>query len=444
MSTATQSRTVQLMNAEQLREQQETSGREGLASLIKAVRRMLDWLLLPFRMVGRVLFKPKLVSAATAAETSDGAADRVAALEKATAGEKTGLPGATAADEQELAGLVKQVAGNPDGGLDIEVTGKPDDIDVVLPMLMRHIDQILKTHLPSDAQEAQVASHLVGLAETAERSRYAHRLVSWQVDGAWKAVLADPQYVGLSRSTIEGMIRAAAKSPAAAAEFGDGSAEQRLLARLAVRDKIEADYAMQMRQIAVALAPMMGSAKAGSELVGRGKDLLASALQAADATRHQLRVHHAAKGTVKELRETLPAVQDAIDEAIANVALSVAEKNEVAPTPLAEVGEVLVGDTAEEFVGLSKAEPEAPVMTAVPSIAPVAAAAVAPEQAPAAVPAPKVADAAKAAVTAVQAIRSGGMFGGVATVQRSIAEIEEANVVEDAFDMDDSQNLVGG
>lgn len=442
MSNATQSRTVPLMNAAQLREQQETSGREGLASLLKAVRRMLDWLLLPFRMMGRVLFKPKLVTADNAVETSNGAADRVAALEKASAGEKSGLPAASAADEQELAGLVKQVAGNPDGGLDIEVTGMPDDIDVVLPMLMRHIDQILKTHLPSDAQEAHVASHLVALAETAERSRYAHRLVSWQVEGALKAVLADPQYVGLSRSTIEGMIRAAAKSPDAAADFGDGSAEQRLLARLAVRDKIEADYAMQMRQIAVALAPMLGGAKAGSELVGRGKELLAGALQAAEATKHQLRVHHAAKVTVKVLPETLPAVQDAIDEAIASVAQSAAEKTESAAAVPAEMGEVLVGDAADanELSGLSRAESVSPAVAPVPSQA--AANAGAPQPAPEA--AAKVAEAARAAVATVQAARSGGMFGGVATVQRSTAELEEANVVDDVFDTEDGQNLVGG
>lgn len=447
MSTATQSRTVPLMNAEQLREQQEISGREGLASLIKAVRRMLDWLLLPFRMVGRVLFRPKLVSAATAAETNESAADRVAALEKANAGEKSGSSGASAAEDQELAGLVKQVAGNPDGGLDIEVTGKPDDIDVVLPMLMRHIDQILKTHLPSDAQEAQVASYLVALAETAERSRYAHRLVSWQVNGAWKAVLADPQYVGLSRSTIEGMIRAAAKSPDAAADFGDGSAEQRLLARLAVQDKIAADYATQMRQIAVALAPMLGSAKVGSEIVGRGKELLASALEAAEATKNQLRVHHAAKGAVKTLPETLPAVQDAIDEAIASVARGATENMHVAPATLVQAGEVLVGDSgnAEELIGLSKAEPVGVEVSAAPSPSHTKAHPAESESKPEAMPsASRATEAPKVAAVGIQAGKPGGMFGGVVTVQRSAAELDEVNLVDDAFDMEDGQNLVGG
>jgi hypothetical protein len=48
-AAATQTRTAQLLSAQQLREQQETSGREGLASLLKAVRRMLDWLLMPFK-----------------------------------------------------------------------------------------------------------------------------------------------------------------------------------------------------------------------------------------------------------------------------------------------------------------------------------------------------------------------------------------------------------
>lgn len=459
MSTATQTRTAQLLSAEQLREQQETSGREGLASLLKAVRRMLDWLLMPFRMVGRVLFKPRLAVADNAA--AGNVAEGAAAFANASPGEKSlsalSDAGAGHADDRDLGGLMKQVAGNPDGGLDVEVTGKPEDLDVVLPMLMRHIDQILKTHLPSDAQEAQVASHLNALAETAECSRYAHRLVSREVEGAMKAVLADPKYLGLSASTIESMIRTAAQSPQAAAEFGDGSAEQRLLARLATRDKIEADYGLQMRQVAVALAPMLGGATTGRQLAGRAKELLDGALQAAEVTRNKLRVRHAIHGVSKDLPETLPDVQDAVDQAIAGIATSQEEKQApIADTPAA-ASEALITDAedGEDFAGLSKADTTEAVDTAaeapaiVPALAtmpaaPVAAAPVPVPAAPAPETTPKVVEAAKAAVIAVQAVRTAGMFGGVATIQRTAVELEEANMVDDVFAQEEGENLVSG
>lgn len=443
MSTATQTRTAQLLSAQQLREQQETGGREGLASLLKAVRRMLDWLLLPFRLVGRVLFKPRLAVADNAAVAGAPAADRAAAFANASPGATSLTDGISAerSGEQDVGGLVKQVANNPDGELDIEVTGKPEDLDVVLPMLMRHIDQILKTHLPSNAQEAQVAAHLVALAETAECSRYAHRLVSREVEVALKAVLADPKYVGLSATTIEGMVRSAAQSPETAAHFGDGSAEQRLMARLGVRDKIEADYALQMRQMAVALAPMLGGAKTGAELVGRGKDLLVSALQAAETTAAKLRVRQAAYSASKELPETLPAVREAVDLAIASLAQPLQQGGAPeAPTtaaPAEPVADVSKNDVSE-LEGLAKTAPEEQRAAAVS--APISE----PAPAPAPAPAAKVAEAAKAAVVAVQAVRAGGMFGGVATVQRNAAEIDEANVVDDVFMEADGENLVGG
>lgn len=446
MSAATQTRTAQLMNAQQLREQQETGGREGLASLLKAVRRMLDWLLMPFKMVGRVLFKPRLAVADNSSVASVAAADRAAAFANPSTS-ATSLTDGLAAEqqaEQDVGGLVKQVANNPDGGLEVEVTGTPDDLDVVLPMLMRHIDQILKTHLPSDAQEAQVATHLVALAETAECSRYAHRLVSREVDVALKAVLADPKYVGLSATTIEGMVRSASQSPEAAAQFGNGSAEQRLLARLGVRDKIEADYALQMRQMAVALAPTLGDAKTGGELVGRGKDLLASALQAAETTAAKLRVRHAVHGVSKVLPETLPAVGKAIDLEIAGVAQSLQRSGAAeAPEAIASAAPPadLSSDTgAAELGGVAKVAPAEVVA------AQVVAAISEPSPATATAPAPtaKVVETAKAAVKAVQVVRSGGMFGGVATLQRNATEIDEADVVDDVFMETDGENLVGG
>lgn len=462
MSTATQTRTAQLLSAQQLREQQEISGRAGLESLLKAVRRMLDWLLLPFRMIGRVLFRPKAGAEENPDDAGDVAASRAAASTLASDDEMSlGSVNLGKDGDAEIAHLAKQVSENPNGELDIEVTGKSDDLDVVVPMLMRQIDQILKTQLPADAQEAQVASHLVGLAESAERSRYAHRLVSREVESVMKTLAADQDYVGLSATTIEGMLRAAAKSPGAAAQMGNGSPEQRLLARLAVRDKIEADYAQQMRQIAVTLAPMLGKAKSLGELDGRGKDLLDAALRAAEVAGAKLRVRHAAHGELGELPETLPTVHDAVAKAISSVAMSIEEKAapvavaapmEEPPAPAATAtpmpeqsapavvmaavvldkpasDEILVGEEleGEEFAGLVKEGAEAASGVTEQAMAP-------------AVTAPS------APVGAIKALArsSVGMFGSVATAQRTAADLEAENVIDDLFEMEAGENLVGG
>lgn len=457
MSTATQTRTAQLLSAQQLREQQEISGREGLASLLAAVRRMMDWLLSPFRLVARVLFKPKAVAGDVPVsqnkQSADRAADPASGFDDVSVADLAPVATDAKTGEPEFGGLMKPIAENPDGGLDIEVTGKADDLDAVLPMLMRHIDQILKTHLPSDAQEAQVASHLVALAETAEYSRYAHRLVSREVDGAMKAVVNDPKYVGLSVGTIQSMVRQAAQSPEANALFGEGSAEQRLLARLAVRDKIEADFALQMRQIAVALAPMIGDAKSVEEMQGRGKELLASALQAGAMTNTTLRVRNAAHGARKDLPETLPELQAAVGVAIESVASSMHAKKlaeaavvaaaeaAAAAAPVAEQGGGTIADTAAPAP--ATAEVAADVAPVVAEVAVPVAAAPAPAAAPAA-PAP-AAEAVKAAAVAVQAVRSSsGMFGGATVAQRSAAEMDDVNVIDDTFVIEDGETLVGG
>ena len=443
MSTATQTRTAQLLSAQQLREQQEISGREGLASLLAAVRRMMDWLLSPFRMVARVLFKPKAVAGDVSVTENKTSADRAA--DPATGVDDVSVPFLAKAGEPEFGGLINQIVENPEGELDIEVTGKADDLDSVLPMLMRHIAQILKMHLPSDTQEAQVASHLVALAETAECSRYAHRLVSREVDGVMKAVVNDPKYVGLSVSTIQNLVREAAQSPDAEALLGEGSAEQRLLARLAVREKIEADFALQMRQIAVALAPLIGEAKSAEEMQGRGKELLASALQAGAITNAKLRVRNAAHGARKYLPETLPELQAAIGEAIESVASSMHAKRlveaaavtaaEAAPAPTApQQGGDKVSETASPAPALAKA---AVVTVSEKALVPVAAV-----QAPAAAPA-----AAKVtgATVPVQTVRSsGGMFGGATVASRSASEMDDVNVIDDIFAIEDGETLVGG
>jgi len=462
MSTATQTRTAQLLSAQQLREQQEISGRAGLEGLLKAVRRMLDWLLLPFRIVGRVLFRQQAGAEGNSEGAGDEAASRAAAPTQAFDDDKSlGSLQLGKDGDADVGHLAKQVSENPNGELDIELTGKSEDLDVVVPMLMRQIDQILKTQLPANAQEAEVAAHLVELAEAAERSRYAHRLVSREVGSVMKALAADPDYVGLSTSTIERMLRAAAKSPGAAAQMGNGSPEQRLLARLAVRDKIEADYSLQMRQMAATLAPMLGQAKSASELAGRGKELLDAALRAAEMAGSQLRVRHAAHGEPGTLPETLPAVHDAVAQAIDNVAKSVKEapapaatqatvEEKVAPAPLVAVadeksaaapmpavvldelasGEILIGED-DDFPGLVKETGE----VAFPAQAP----------APAVAAVSVSAAAAKTAAAAVQAARSSGsMFGNVATAQRNTADLDAVNVVDDLFEVEEGENLVGG
>jgi len=453
MSTVTETRRAQLLSAEQLREQQEVSGREGLASLLAAVRRMMNWLLSPFRVVARVLFKPKEAAGVLPAANKTGPADRAAVPANASVDDVSFhslAPGETAGggEEPEL-GLMKQIAENPDGGLDVEVTGRAEDLDAVLPMLLRHIDQILKTHLPSDAQEAQVAAHVVALAETAECSRYAHRLVAREVDSAMKAVVADPKYLGLSAGTIENMVRSAAQSPDAAAAFGEGSAEQRLLARLAVRDKIEADFALQMRQMAVALAPMIGAAKSAGELEGRGKELLTGAMRAAEVTRNKLRVRQAAQGTAKVLPETLPEVIDAVGAAIGQVASAMSEKREADAAALVAAE---TAGTATESAGTvsTVAEPAAvdaaPAAAAAVDVVPLAKAETpapaAPALAPAATPS---AATVKAAAGAVKSVVAAGMFGGVATPTRSAAELDEVNIIaDDGSVLEEGETLVGG
>lgn len=453
MSTATQTRRAQLLSADQLREQQEITGREGLASLLAAVRRMMNWLLSPFRVMARVLFKSKEVAGVLPAADKTGHADRAAAPATASVDDVSfdSLAPSDAArtgDDPELTGLMKQIAENPGGGLDVEVSGKAEDLDAVLPMLLRHIDQILKTHLPSDAQEAHVAAHLVALAETAECARYAHRMVSREVSSAMKAVVADPKYLGLSAGTIENLVRAAARSPEAAAAFGDGSAEQRLLARLGVRDKIEADFALQMRQMAVALTPAIGSAKSAAEMEGRGKELLTSVMQAADAARNKLRVRHAAHGSGKVLPETLPEVGEALGTEIDYVVAAMNEKraSEVAALDTGELaGEVVAasagpaapagGEAAPAVVPEMQAAPEAVVLLTKSAEPVVAASALA--------PAPS-ATTVKAAAVAVKSVAAAGMFGGTSVVSRTVAEMDDVNIVDPAFDMEEGETLVGG
>jgi hypothetical protein len=435
MSTLAETRRAQLISAEQLREQQEMSGREGLASLLAAVRRVMNWLLSPFRLAARVLFNSKEVAGVSPAADQDGPANRavVPAVDDVTLN-ASALQSVGKGDDAQVGMLMKQIAENPDGGLDVELTGKAEDLDAVLPILLRHIDQILKTHLPSNAHEAQVAAHLATLAETAECSRYAHRLVSREVDSAMKAVVNDPKYLGLSAQSIEYMVRAAAQSPDEAEVFGEGSAEQRLMNRLAVREKIEADFSLQMRQMAVALAPMIGTARSADEMDGRGKELLVCALQAAEAARHKLRVRHAAHGAAKVLPETLAEVADAVSEAIGQVSSAASEKL-AADSAVTEAVEQ-AGEAPVLAPAAAPAPAPAPAETAVGNAAPVVAAA--PVLAKSAAPV-------NAAAVAVKSVVAAGMFGGATAAHRTAEEIDAVNVVDSAFeDEEEGETLVGG
>jgi hypothetical protein len=164
------------------------------------------------------------------------------------------------------------------------------------------------------------------------------------------------------------------------------------------------------------------------------------ALQAADVTRAKLRVRHAVDGAAKVVPETLPEVRDAVAMAIESVGQSLRDK----AAPLASAQDALVPAPVQveavssvEMDGLAKAMPiEAVVEVGVPTL-------VTPP-APEPATAPQVAHAATAAVVAVRAVHAGGMFGSVANKQRSAAELDDVNMVDDVFMDSEGENLVAG
>ncbi len=97
--------------------------------------------------------------------------------------------------------------------------------------------------------------------------------------------------------------------------------------------------------------------------------------------------------------------------------------------------EILVGEEleGEEFAGLVKEGAEAAPGVTEQAMAPAVTAPSAPV------------GAIKAAATAVQSARSSvGMFGSVATAQRTAADLEAENVIDDLFEMEAGENFVGG
>lgn len=389
---------------------QDLLGKEGLQNLIAAIRRMIGWLLSPFRTVARVLFG---LGAPAVAQSGD----------VLTTGDVTALPGAPKAPEgledggmadHLLADSAPELAGLDDGGvadqmlargagsIEIELQGPPEEIDVLLPMLQKHVEQLLKSHLPSDAEAAKVEGRVVALAETAEFVRYAHHIVSRQVASMVQGMAENKLYDGMSAQTILELVRAGAEG--GGKPNADGSPEERLLARLALQEKLASDYTHQLQQLAVMLVRPASAALEGEEpqevaVVG---ELEAVALRAGDQARAKLLL----RGT--PMQTTLEELPKALVQAIA-----AAKAGAAAPAAVEDVAESAKVSVAEP----AGTEPA-------PSTVAVAAASPAP-----------------ARQTAPVARKPAGMFGA-AQVERSVAEMDEANVIDD--DLPDMEGMVVG
>jgi hypothetical protein len=366
-------------------------GKEGLMSLLAAIRRMIGWLLSPFRTVAKVLFGH---GAPTGAEPN---ADFVTGNAPVQLPERTDQLAFTATPEgvePSDEALVDQMLATGTGTVDVELQGPPEEIDVLLPMLQKHVEQLLKSHLPADAEAAKVEGRVVALAETAEFVRYAHHIVSRQVDSMVRAIADNKLYDGMSPETILQCVRAAGESGAKANV--DGSAEERLLARLALQDKIASDYAQQLRQIAAVLVrPAQGEGEQAGNVASEAPGALeAVVLRAADVARTKL----LQRGTV---------VQSSLDE------LPMALKKAMESARAAQVQSVVEVDGV--------AGPEESGATAVVAVAPAAPVA-------AAVEAPPKVEAKAAPVAAKPA----GMFGA-AHVARSAEELDEVNLIDDSL-----------
>ncbi len=389
---------------------QDLLGKEGLQNLIAAIRRMIGWLLSPFRTVARVLFG---LGAPAVGQSGD----------VLTTGDVTALPGAPQAPQgledggmadHLLADSAPELAGLDDGGvadqmlargagsIEIELQGPPEEIDVLLPMLQKHVEQLLKSHLPSDAEAAKVEGRVVALAETAEFVRYAHHIVSRQVASMVHGMAENKLYDGMSAQTILELVRVGGER--GGKSNADGSPEERLLARLALQEKLASDYAHQLQQLAVMLVRPGPAASEGEEppepvVVG---ELEAVALRAGDQARGKLLLRGAPMQT--SLEELPQALAHAIVAAKAGLAASAAVED------VAESAEVALAEPAG-----SEPLPSTAAVTAAPPA-----------------PAPQ---------TASVAPKPAGMFGA-AQVERSVAEMDEANFIDD--DLPDMEGMVVG
>ena len=450
---------VPIMNAQRVSRQLAVSGREGLENLLAAIRRMVSLLLAPFRAVARLVYKiipiggqaavganhaVAPVSAAKSLE-GDGGMDDVA----------SGFARNPHADKDdhmqdvEVNKLLDKVEAHGGGSLELVMTGAPEELQAIMPMLLRHVDQILAAHLPAGADEAKLTARLVSLAETSESTRYAHRIVSRQIEGALKLLIDSKQYLGVSKSTVEELVRAGAGGEKTD-DLGGRSAEEQLLAALQLRDKLEQDFKNQTHLI----ARLITDAAATEDLVPGEPDsekrLMTKVLGAADMARFKLRVHERGMvgladtlpETPEQLSRIMTAAQNAVAERAALTAAPAADAGGAEATLVAGSGEaaaVAAAGTSSEKFG------ETPVAAVASGVKDDLMDAVAPPAPAAHVPqAPKAAVKAVERAKVVRVASAGGMFGGQS--QRSAQELAEVVASRD-FDTEDEegeQPLVSG
>lgn len=404
-------RQAQMMNAIDLRNQQEMTGVDGLRNLLSAIRRMFDRVLKSLRIVARVLYRSggsgtaeDSNSTTKDAVTNSGQGIDVGALD--SAGSELSASDEDAAgwgmSDKDTDALVDDIVKRPGGSLDMELEGLDDDLIAIIPVLQRHVARILETHLAIDADTAKVQGHLIALSETSECSRYAHRIVSRQIELVEKALADDPEYFGLSTGTIAVLV--AEKS--VGADSGQLSGiEAQLLALRSVQASIESGFRAQMDKMAAALATV--APDGGEQLSGPAQTVLVLALDAAKATAEKYRAHES-EHAASALFETLPAVQEGLKTALDNRKAKLT----------APAGEVEPDSTA--------VAPEA--------VAPPVASEAAVDDAHVAMP---QAEAQRAASLAKVVRTGGGMFGNVA-----VRSEEERTAVE--MDFDDADAMVEG
>jgi len=377
-------------------------GKEGLQNLIAAIRRMIAWLLSPFRTVAKVLFGQ---GAPSAAEPSAVLATGNAPEQPAPGADNVAF--APSIDEPGLmqeglddGGMADLMLASGAGSVDVELHGPAEEIDMLLPMLQKHVEQLLKSHLPADADAAKIEARVVALAETAEYVRYAHHIVSGQVVGMVKGISEKPLYAGMSQNTILELVRASGSGGTKG--NADGSDEERVLGRLALQERLASDYQLQLRQIAALLVrpAEQEDVEAGESGQVAPNPLEAAVLLAGDLARSKL----FQPGTV--MRSNLAALPDALSAALAMAKASAHQK--------VEVEEVVVEPVEVAAVAESNS---VPATAAVPEVV-----------VPVASPARPV-------------VKPSGMFG-TARVERSADELEEANLIDD--DMPEMEGMVVG
>lgn len=448
---------VPIMNAQRVRRQLAVSGREGLENLLAAIRRMVSLLLAPFRAVARLVYKivpaggqsapgtghaVAAVSAAKSLEGDGGMDDVAAGFGDVPRGDKD-----DSMQDVAMNNLLDKVEAQEGGTLELVMTGAPEELQAIMPMLLRHVDQILVAHLPAGADEVKLTARLVSLAETSESTRYAHRIVSRQIEGALKLLVDSKQYLGVSKSTVEEMVRAGAAGEGMD-DLGGRSAEEQLLAALQLRDKLGQDFKNQTHLI----ARLITDAAAQEDLLSGEPDsqkrLMTKVLGAADMARFKLRVHE--RGMVG-LAETLPETPEQLSRIMPAVQNAAAQRAALATAPAADAGGAEAtsvsgsGEAAAVAAAGTQGEKsgETPIEAVASSVKDLVDAVSVPAPAAHVPQVPKAAVKAAEMAKAVRVASAGGMFGGQS--QRSAQELAEVAASLD-FDTEDEgeQPLVSG